>query len=339
MERQSSIRWDAERSSVTRATSLLALPQELTEGIDDPMRVRLILLASDIESRQTLDALDARFPLATTLGIVGSQTPFLNGREHTLYAGSRIYDSGMVGLAFVSTEELPLTPGADLAAGPQVSHGGLEAVSEVLRIERCKGNVVLQVENGDAAHSLISSARRPRMDATEASSDDSRLYARISLSREAAELPLLAPGSESVVFQVTGGDPRKGGLAIDTLRDIPQGSYIQFLLPTPRQPKGGSATEPSRGADSSDVTVKFGLSEYQNDCNSSNDCSQLPYTNLSALAAFGATSEGGFVYRRPCQPSSSADGTPASNTVFSGSTECAVPGSVVTLKLRQPAII
>ncbi|KAJ2764074.1 hypothetical protein IWQ56_004622, partial [Coemansia nantahalensis] len=59
-------RWVAGESSVTRAASHVELPPELTASIGDPETVRLVLLASDRESRQVLDALDARFPGATT---------------------------------------------------------------------------------------------------------------------------------------------------------------------------------------------------------------------------------------------------------------------------------
>ncbi|KAJ1807765.1 hypothetical protein LPJ77_002801 [Coemansia sp. RSA 2523] len=274
--------WTHGPISATRASSHIQLPQELT-SIADPSSVSLILFASDKETRQVLDILDSQFPRAAKLGIVGSQTPFLNGRDYTLL-GPNIHTNGVVGVAF-STH----------TCVPQVAHTGLEAVSNVLRIERCKGNVVLELEQGDAAHLLIAALRKQR--GTERV--DSRLFARVTSAQ-----------GESRVFQVTGGNPAKGGIALDTLRDLSPGQNIQFMMQ--------SVSEHSAISTSHNPRVCFGVSS-----DHGFTCPEV------TTQMFGGATEGGFSYGMPQPHETQTD----CGSVFTGSTECAVPGSSVTLDL------
>ncbi|KAJ2807605.1 hypothetical protein H4S07_003557, partial [Coemansia furcata] len=161
--------------SATQAASSVCLPPELAD-IRDPLGVRLLLLASDRETRQTADALAQRFPRASILGLVGAATPFFNARPYTLL-GPATRSSGCVGLAFSDSAMMPLA----------VAHPGMVAATPVLRIARAKGNVVLDVEDARAAHTLIATMRS-------CGSGDTRVYARISRTEEAAKEPLLQPG-------------------------------------------------------------------------------------------------------------------------------------------------
>ncbi|KAJ2456105.1 hypothetical protein GGF42_003311 [Coemansia sp. RSA 2424] len=277
--------------SATQATSSVRLPAELA-AIRDPSGIRLLLLASDRETRQTSDALAQRFPRASILGMVGAATPFLNARPYTLLAPTTVHGSGCVGLAF-----------SDRPASLSVAHPGMMVATPVLRIARAKGNVVLDVEDAQAAHSLIAAMRS-------GGSGDHRVYARISRTHEAALTPLLCPGPMSSVFRVTGGDPAKGGVAVDTLSDIPPGCFIQFLV----SPAAPSAAQPGLETGSR-LNVVFGVS-----CDSSSDSANSTQAQLSAAT------EGGFVYSYPGKCAGGTD-------LFSGSTECDVPNSTATLSL------
>ncbi|KAJ2125810.1 hypothetical protein IW147_000581 [Coemansia sp. RSA 720] len=277
--------WTHGPISATRAQSHIQLPHELA-NIADPSSVSLILFASDKETRQVLDKLDSQFPRAAKLGIVGSQTPFLNGRDYTLL-GPHIHTGGVVGVAF-STH----------VCMPRVMHTGLESISDVLKIERCKGNVVLELEQGDATHSLIAALRKQRMDGD--ARVDSRLFARVTS----------AQGDESRVFQVTGGNPAKGGIALDTLRDLSPGQGIQFMMQ--------SESEHRVTGTSHNPRVCFGVS------------SEHGFTCPEVTTQmFGGATEGGFSYGTP-QPRATQTNC---GSVFTGSTECAVPGSSVLLDL------
>ncbi|KAJ2297338.1 hypothetical protein IWW55_004827 [Coemansia sp. RSA 2706] len=296
--------WQPGSSSVTRAASHLELPPEL-QAINDPSAVHLVLFAADKETRQVLDALDARFPRAAKLGIVGAQTPFVNGREFTLLAssngGNAIYESGVVGVAFSDA-----TGGHELV--PQVTYRGLVPVSDVLRIERCKGNVVLELEHGDRAHSLIAALRRPPTETGSATDTDGRLFARVLRTRDA---------HAALVFQVTGGNPAKGGLALDTLRDLSPGSFVQLMMLSRHQPE----PQPSAGASGTQPQIHFGVA---------GGC-RVACPRAGAQVV-GAATEGGFCYGGPMPVDSPT--VSDCGSVFSGSTECAVPGSTVTLTLE-----
>ncbi|KAJ2778652.1 hypothetical protein H4R18_004466 [Coemansia javaensis] len=287
--------WVCGQSSVTRAPSHVELPPELSAG--DPEAVRLLVFSADRESRQVLDALDARFPRAAKLGIVGSRTPFLNGQEHTMLADAQVHDGGVLGFAFAAQH--------DCVAGPlRVRCGGLEPVTRALRIERCRGNVVLELEDGDSAHSLIAALRRRQRPADDDDGGgDGQLYARIMRTR-GEHGPLVDPGS--AVLRVTGGSPAKGGLALDTLRDLAPGHYIQFLVAVagcgPAQ-WPGSAPE-----------IRFGA------CGSSEQPAPAPEPSGPGAAAlvFGGATEGGFAYGWP-QPRGAPAQTGDDGSVFSGS--------------------
>ncbi|KAJ2539444.1 hypothetical protein EV175_006342, partial [Coemansia sp. RSA 1933] len=271
--------WIAGRSSATQAASHMVLPPELLDATDSAALVDLVLFATDRESRQALDLLDTHFPEAAKIGLVGSQTPFVNGREYTLFSGSQMYSSGMVGFAFTRSA----TQGGQPVAGhPIVSHGGLVPISQALRIVRCKGNVILELENGDAAHSLIASIRKRREEMPGADSRDHRLFAKIS--QVAGDALALHP----VVVQVTGGDPAKGGLALDTLRDLKVGQTVQFMM---LADSGLSVS----GNTVSGPALLFGAADF---ANTSHGSPELRVEN-AAPGVFGGVTEGGFVYGRP----------------------------------------
>ncbi|KAJ1734696.1 hypothetical protein LPJ61_000936 [Coemansia biformis] len=327
-------RWIHGESSVTRAASHVELPPELAGGIGDSEAVRLVLFASDRESRQVLDALDARFPGATKLGIVGSQTPFLNGREYTLLADDQIHDSGVLGFAFAA-QRCHLDQRRDIAGPPRVSYSGLEPISGALRIERCKGNVVLELEDGASIHLLVAALRGRRL-AGGGAETDSQLFARIMRTRDmgapCSDSAVPPPETGSMVLRVTGGNPAKGGLALDTLRDLAPGQYIQFLMPAlDGHPRSASKSNGSTSADG--VEVLFGA------CGSDGGSGQgsadpRPAGHCwPAGVAFGGATEGGFAYGRP-RPHGSPAPEKDDGSVFSGSIECAVPGSTVALELK-----
>ncbi|KAJ2856399.1 hypothetical protein GGI22_003826 [Coemansia erecta] len=307
-----SAQWISGHSSVTQAPSHMVLPPELVRDVKSPSLVDFILFAADKESRQALDLLDKRFPRAAKLGIVGSQTPFVNGREYTLFADSRTYESGMVGFAFAKRGQQ-----SKAAVGePMISHDKLVPISDALRIVRCKGNVILELENGDAAHSLIASVRRKRAEMLDSSGEDNRLFAKITSEDSSSASKPLHP----VVFQVTGGDPAKGGLALDTLRDLSNGQHVQFMTMAAIPASSGSSNLHG-------ISLQFGAADF---CGGSSLPLKICAKGTPAAVLFGGVTEGGFVYSRRLASS----GQNSESSVLSGCVECSVPGSTVTLALK-----
>ncbi|KAJ1988683.1 hypothetical protein GGI25_006289 [Coemansia spiralis] len=330
-----SAQWISGTSTVTQATSHLVLPSELANSIDNPLLVEFVLFATDKESRQTLDLLDSHFPQALKIGIVGAQTPFLNGREYTLFSDSQVYDTGMVGFAFSRTEQSKDKRCAHHDS-LHVAHNGLEPVSEVLRILRCKGNVILEVENGAAARSLLASVRSRRITRPGSAEESSRLYARIVPEKGS---------DQSMMCQVTGGDPAKGGLALDTLRDLSAGQYIQFMMTaagTVIESKPDPCIAEDAGPNTvvcnhTGVSMQFGAADLLENSTKHHHYRYSPITkgNRRLLKpVFGGVTEGGFVYgRQSAEQPTSASKLSSYRSVFSGSVECSVPGSTVTLSL------
>ncbi|KAJ2452210.1 hypothetical protein EV183_003068 [Coemansia sp. RSA 2336] len=267
------------------------------------------MFASDKEIHQVLDALDVQFPNAIKLGIVGAQTPFFNGREFTLFKDSWVHDSGVVGAAFGSCSGNAASS-MPIAGAPRVTYSRLKPISGQYKILRCKGNVVLELEQGDGAHSLIAALRKARME-HQGHDSDSRLFARVTSAQDQAySHDSDVPGSEKV-FQVTGGNPAKGGLALDTLCDLVPGQLIQFMM------LSDSPTSQTASIAATNCQVCFGT-----------DTSAEITRSSNSAQVFGGVSEGGFSYGAPIS------NTSRSKSVFAGSTECAVPGSVVTLELK-----
>ncbi|KAJ2081205.1 hypothetical protein H4R24_002536 [Coemansia sp. RSA 988] len=325
---KASTQWNQGLSSVTRATSHLKLPPELSSEIDDPTKVRFVLFASDKESRQVLDTLDSRFPSAVKLGIVGSQTPFLNGREYTLMRDASIYDSGVVGLVFIDNSSQPQKSSC-VTVLPSVTNNRLEAISDVLRIKRCKGNVVLELESGDDMHSLIAAIRQRRVDDSGAESDG-RLFAKVTHFRNASAVSQSERSleSDSVIFQVTGGSPAKGGLALDTLRDLTAGQYIQFFMISRDAARTINLTD-KHSTDTSHVEVCFCVSD-----GISLKGEKYPmHRQNNSGKMFGGKTEGGFAYGKPTA-CSTGSAQKDDGSVLSGSVECAVPGSTVVVGLK-----
>ncbi|KAJ2390951.1 hypothetical protein GGI05_003079 [Coemansia sp. RSA 2603] len=314
-DHRSRIRWIDGHSSVTQAASHIQLPPELGDAVANPSSVELILMAADRESRQVADVLDSHFPMAYKLGIVGSQTPFLNGREYTILGDDEVCSSGVIGFVFVRSRGKTVPASTDEATNClRVRYPNLEAISDTLQIKRSKGNVVLEVENGEAARTLIANIRKRQIDA--GSAFDNRLFARISTN---------ADNSDSAVLQVTGGDPAKGGLAIDTTRDIEQGYFIQFMMATDsRQLDLASRDDFGQmsARSSGEIHIMFGAQDHQN------ETTQDEPQNQSVASIFGGVTEGGFVY------GGGSLHTERTRKLFSGQVlECAVPGSTLEFTL------
>ncbi|KAJ2718678.1 hypothetical protein GGI07_005648 [Coemansia sp. Benny D115] len=332
----SATQWIPGQSSVTRAASQLQLPPELASAAQDASRVKLLVFATDKESRQVLDALDKSFPHAAKLGIVGSQTPFLNGREFTIFNQDKISDSGVVGFAFIDMGKTSADDDCEQHRPPKIVYRHLEPISDVLEIKRCKGNVLLDVENGEAARALISIVRKHRTD-THKAGVDNRLFARISKTKEGVAHECST--TDSAIFQVTGGDPAKGGLAIDTLRDLSPGHYVQFMMTTRNQPEHASVLQAihQRGArpSANQIALAFGASDSAGP-GVDGGADDLPANLANIASIFGGASEGGFVYGGSSRTETTLSATQSSdNSVFSGSSECAVPESVALLLLDQ----
>ncbi|KAJ3150449.1 magnesium ion transporter [Geranomyces michiganensis] len=196
-------------TSVSRGGGHVGLPeklQELKESSDD---AALLLTFSDREPHQFLETLDTSFPSTTKLGLIGTMTPFVTGRPHTLYYNDKVLSGGLVGAAIVSKRVR--------TTAPQPSFTGLEALGEPLAITSCRGNIITNIDDTNAAKELL--ARMNNREMTAGVAPEHQLYVKVTDRNM----------SSSAVYRLTGGDPSKGTLAVDTVKDLEVGMKIQFM--------------------------------------------------------------------------------------------------------------
>ncbi|KAK9703386.1 hypothetical protein K7432_010760 [Basidiobolus ranarum] len=209
----------AKFTSISSATNSYELP----EGLDGAKKIEspLILMATDKEPDQLLETLDHHFPASIKFGLVGSSTPFSTGRPATLYLNDRVFSSGAVGVAIVDKKaNLP-------KAALQLQFPSLKHLGKPMQITRCRGNVILELDEANATQLLLNSLKA---DQSYNISKEIDMYLKI-FSMEDTE------GNESaVIHKITSGDPSKGTMSIDTIADLKVGQYVQFLCEKNREP-------------------------------------------------------------------------------------------------------
>ena len=167
-----------------------------------------VLVFGDLRTEHMLVALDDSFASSIKLGLVGASTPFINGASHTLFLDDDVYADAVVGAV------LPRAAAMRLAGAlPQP----LRAMGTKERIVRAKGNILLQTSGDElpsqALLDLLKKRERPM-------SKDEEFFLSYALSANA---------ESSAVFRVASGDPSRGQIAIDGIRDLQTDAYVQFL--------------------------------------------------------------------------------------------------------------
>ncbi|KAI9311513.1 hypothetical protein BX666DRAFT_1881650 [Dichotomocladium elegans] len=193
--------------SVSQPSQALALPSTLQTMTGTPS---MVFLATDNEPDQLLQALDHHFPQTNKLGIVGASTPFVTGHPHTLICQNEILGAGMVG--FAAYDRAPTT---DI----DVFHPALEALGEPMTITRCRGNIILDLDQSGATGLLLSMLQQGRNARIEKDQD---FYLGIY------PLGTTEPAQMSV-NRVTSGDPSRGNMSVDTTADLQVGQVVQSL--------------------------------------------------------------------------------------------------------------
>ncbi|KAJ3149149.1 magnesium ion transporter [Geranomyces variabilis] len=289
--------FDLERfTTVSMGGGHVGLPKKLQAIEESSQDTPLLLTFSDREPHQFLETIDASFPSTTKLGLIGTMTPFVTGRPHTLYYNDKVLSGGLVGAAIVS-KRVHTTP-------PEPSFTGLVALGEPLAITSCRGNIILNIDDTNAAKELL--ARMSNREMTAGVAPEHQLYVKVN------------DGDTSAVYRLTGGDPSKGTLAVDTVKDLEVGMKIQFM-----QRVGSDAA--AKGEQ--DQAVVFACSDPDA------PAAAPPVESLSAPSkaeitrTIAARSEHGFIYGR---------GTlNKSINALTGTIACDVPLSTVSIGFRS----
>ncbi|KAI8914631.1 hypothetical protein EDD86DRAFT_244814 [Gorgonomyces haynaldii] len=103
-----------------------------------------ILTLSDAEPLELYQQLSASYNVPKC-GIIGAQTPFVNGNPFTLFYDNEVKKEGAVGV-FIE-EQITL----------QSFQDGFKPISDTLQITKCRGNIINQLGQEKASGSLLKS--------------------------------------------------------------------------------------------------------------------------------------------------------------------------------------
>ncbi|KAI8148353.1 hypothetical protein BJV82DRAFT_663733 [Fennellomyces sp. T-0311] len=259
--------WDA-FNTISRPAHQVALPSTLQSQTGTPS---FVFLASDNEPDQLLNALDHHFPQTPKIGVIGSSTPFITGEPYALFCQEEMLGGGIVG--FASYNDVPVDV--------QVNHSALETLGEPLTITRCRGNIILDLDQAGATGLLLALIQQGQS-------------ARIAKEQE-FYLGIYPPGqsdtsdpSKMTVNRITSGDPSRGNMAVDTTADLQVGQIVQFMKRRPCDDQAVSAKE--------NVAV-FGVVDQDQTIDAKP--LQLPASPKVLPGVFGAGSENGIIVGRP----------------------------------------
>ncbi|KAG8904658.1 hypothetical protein FRB99_001378 [Tulasnella sp. 403] len=201
---------------------------KVPEALRDVKDVSALLYFSDGAPEGLLATLDKHYPHASKLGLIGTSTPFVTGREHTLLLNSDVFSDGAIGFALKTDNNLRYRHGFN----------GLQPISEPYTISSAASNLVYTLDDDRNPTKEALAAYEVRIRPTTSSRDaihtvSSEMYLGVIDQR---------PGHATQyerVHRITSGDPSRGTLSLDTDAGPPTGSKVQFLY---RPPEGPAST-------------------------------------------------------------------------------------------------
>lgn len=215
------------------------VPEPLAQLSD----VDAVLCASDDRPEGLLEGLDHRFPGANVVGITSALTPFVTGRERTLFYGdasiARIHEDGAVGIALLAPRTAPSVVDRTFdglaPVGPRLEITGY--VCYEYTYDSARGNILTSLGDHNAAQQFLrivleQSTKNPRgmsaaqvRDWSSQVAKDDVFYLGVYTEADTAAVPLL-------VAQVNAGHPMRGTLSIATESELSgQRLWAQVLRP------------------------------------------------------------------------------------------------------------
>ncbi|KAI9243906.1 hypothetical protein BDA99DRAFT_529700 [Phascolomyces articulosus] len=257
--------WDA-FSTISQPANQVALPSTLQKQSGVPS---FVFMASDNEPDQLLHALDHHFPDTAKIGVIGASTPFITGEPYALFCQKEMLGGGIVG--FASYNDRPIT---DI----QVGHTSLEPLGDLLTITRCRGNIILDLDQAGATGLLLELIQRGQ-------------NARIAKDQEfyLGIYPIDSDDTNKMtVNRITSGDPSRGNMSIDTTADLKVGQRVQFM-----KRRASDDNQPIVPGENMIVGV------VDQDHTIDAKPIELPETSKVITDVFGGASENGVIVGRP----------------------------------------
>ncbi|CAE6480101.1 unnamed protein product [Rhizoctonia solani] len=198
----------------------LELPSDL-QRIRDKSRVSSFFYLSDGKPEGLLDSLHRHFPVASQLGLIGTSTPFINGRPFTLFKGTNIFSDGAVGIALLDQPSQKTTMNFD----------GIHALSEPMEVTQAQTNLVEALDNSNPVEGLVAAMRISGtidkdqdvylgdvyLGVIDSASSDSKTHGSVTRTYKYSRL-----------FRITAGGPSRGSLLLDATEGPQAGTKVQF---------------------------------------------------------------------------------------------------------------
>lgn len=225
----------------TQAETSTQHPEIAELKTENPSAIRELVVFTADRTQPFLAAL-SRFSDASTVGMVGTSTPFhsADGSAYTLFYGDETAASGAVGVAVVDVSpEHRATPVAR-------DCGVLAPIGASYEVTSAQGNIVLLLSGQNAARLLLnavndlfgtSAANLPAAQRTH--EKEKEFYAAVFDSEPKFPLDL---SKARIVARIMAGDPSRGAMSVETEEEVKKGSHIVFL----HRPDSVSTTSPLR---------------------------------------------------------------------------------------------
>ncbi|KAG0296941.1 hypothetical protein BGZ96_008130 [Linnemannia gamsii] len=252
-----------------------------------------IMMISDLEVHQFLEALDTANPTASKIGLMASSTPFITGRPVTMFYDGQLVQDGVLGVSILKRP-------APKQVTTTVTYPSMSPLGPAMQITRCRGNIILELDESNATRLLLD-----RLQATTLTKDKEYFLATGKPNTATSESPAQVDMSEATVYKITGGDPSKGNMAVDTVHDLQIGQWVQFIHHGTAQDHGHI----DNGLSSSDIqtdvtTVRFTATDPNNTIEEQGDptgANSDSSSSTSVQPRFGGSSENGFIVGQPHQ--------------------------------------
>ncbi|PVZ98955.1 hypothetical protein BB558_005030 [Smittium angustum] len=318
--------------SVSKAEMRLKLPDELKRLVDEKKNVKLILMVSDKNPNQVLELLDIHFPYTTKYGVIGSQTPFLNGRDFTLFKDLNVNSEGLYGIAFCEDTKNPsFLLNNDIRV--KTSYPGYKVISEPAKITKCRGNMILEINSEPAVKWLKSNIDKVLSD-IKGPKKDLEFYLKVVNTHENITDDDLQDANIS--YKITGGDPSRGGISVGTINEFSDGQIVQIIHSPPKMVHLDGHNDT---ADIPNCSISFQVapeeefdskkSEPTNEHITETDDNNNK-TEANTSFKFGGASHHGFFYGNPQTHTKQKE--KYNNIVGQVSTDCSVPNAISYLK-------
>ncbi|KAK3831169.1 MAG: hypothetical protein J3R72DRAFT_247827 [Linnemannia gamsii] len=174
-----------------------------------------IMMISDMEVHQFLEALDTANPAASKVGLMASSTPFITGRAVTMFYDGQLVQDGVLGVSILKTKKAEKDE-------TTVSYPSMSPLGPAMQITRCRGNIILELDEANATRLLLD-----RLQATTLTKDKEYFLATGEPNSSGSDAQV--DMSKATVYKITGGDPSKGNMAVDTVHDLQVGQWVQFI--------------------------------------------------------------------------------------------------------------